>query len=273
MILASWADPRELFELWCARHAGGTDVGDGVVRCKILGWADCYVHGAEWGQARWYIRDGYWESWISVVMAQVFRPGDYVLDVGACYGYYTLLAAGQVGEEGHVTAAEASPELQGLLRRTIDENRLAGRVTVEPRIVWSRSEEDREIRIFDRNNVGASSAERTGPAAAVYTLPTVTVDDICRDWPRVDVVKIDVEGAEYEVWKGMRTTVARHQPTILVEFNPDYADPVGFLAEIREAGYNIATITPRAELVDITDAEILAQRELIYLLLEAESRS
>jgi hypothetical protein len=91
---------------------------------------------------------------------------------------------------------------------------------------------------------------------------SVTVDSITRDWPRVDVIKVDVEGAEESVWAGMQRTIAENLGLILIlEFNvARYDDPRAFGQEIESKGFPLRYIDIDAEVKDVTVDELLTRQ-------------
>ena len=87
----------------------------------------------------------------------------------------------------------------------------------------------------------------------------MTIDAVTRDWPRVDLIKIDVEGAEESVWRGMEQTISGNRDVIVVlELNIDrYDDPRGFLETIESAGFALRYIDVDAEVKDVAIDELL----------------
>src|SRR5438034_3106477 len=77
-------------------------LGDGAVLCRVLDKYLIYADSQETGITPHLCLDGYWESWITVVLARTLRRGWHCLDVGANHGYYTLIMADAVGQEGRV---------------------------------------------------------------------------------------------------------------------------------------------------------------------------
>jgi hypothetical protein len=79
------------------------------------------------------------------------------------------------------------------------------------------------------------------------------------DCRRVDVIKIDVEGAEARVWRGMQETVRRHKPVITFEFSPGLlrhtseVDPAEFLREVQSV-YDLYIISPTGKTATAPDA-------------------
>ena len=133
------------------------------------------------------------------------RPGDVVFDVGANLGAYTLLFAQWVGAQGRVFAFEPAPQPYQGLRQLLDANALASRVTpmqaavsaVEGTATFFASGTDGASRIVD------------GVVDGTISGPTVTIDSVCRRegvLPRF--IKVDAEGAELDVLRGARETIA-----------------------------------------------------------------
>jgi hypothetical protein len=65
------------------------------------------------------------------------------------------------------------------------------------------------------------SADYTQPDAEIIQVPTVTIDEICRGERKVDFIKIDAEGGEYRIFRGMQEVIRRDRPMIILEFNAD----------------------------------------------------
>src|SRR5436853_284660 len=80
-------------------------------RRRVLGSCKMYLDTRDTGFGSHVSLDGYWEPWITVFVARQLRPGMVAIDVGANYGYYSLLFAALVGDTGHVYAIEPNPEI------------------------------------------------------------------------------------------------------------------------------------------------------------------
>jgi FkbM family methyltransferase len=236
-------------------------LGEQTVLCRVLGKYLIYADAQETGITPHLCMDGYWESWITVALARTLRPGWHCLDVGANHGYYTLIMADAVGREGRVVPVEPTPRLADLLRQTLDVNGFPN-VTVASTAATDRDGERLQLVIPPRRSMNARLSEVAGPADAVVEVESVTVDTLTRDWPRVDLIKIDVEGAEEDVWQGMQRTVAQNGDLVVIlELNVDrYEDPRSFLEAIGRAGFRLRYIDFDAEAKDVTIDQLLRRR-------------
>ena len=175
------------------------------------------------------------------------RPGDVVFDVGANLGAYTLLFGQWVGAEGRVFAFEPAPQPYEGLRQLLDANALASRVTPVQAAV---SSSEGTATFFA---TGADGANRIvdGAADGTISVPTVTIDAVCRRervLPRF--IKIDAEGAELDVLRGARETIAAagKELKLYVEMHPHLWSDVGATRAALEA--EMARQGLRAERID-----------------------
>ena len=141
-------------------------------------------------------------------------PGDVVVDVGANVGCIALLAATLVGDRGTVVAVEPNPDNLQMLYAGMVLNDVAN-VRVLPHAASVRSEVCSLSRDTSNSNLVAAQA----PGLCVYT-QTVVLDEVLAALPRLDLVKMDVEGHEIDAFDGFRASIERHRPALVVEFNP-----------------------------------------------------
>lgn len=143
------------------------------------------------------------------------------LDVGANIGYYTLIAAKRLNR-GQVIAIEPSEINFCALEKNIKLNNLTN-ILVIRKIAWRESGQELAMRIQNPFNLG--SIKVAGDGAIECRARTISIDDLVRKLRlrRADVVKIDVEGAEYEVLLGMRNCLREYRPKYIVcaMDNPD----------------------------------------------------
>jgi FkbM family methyltransferase len=218
-----------------------------------------YADADDLGIAPHFALNGYWESEVTLALARAVEPASWCLDVGANHGYYTLVLAAATGPDGHVTAVEPNPRSVDLLTRTLDVNGFLGYVDVVSSAMSDQPGES--VRFFIPTQRGMNAAvvsdEPSRPGTTIQT-ETETVDRLTSGWPRVDIVKIDVEGSEEAVWRGMQRVLDENtQITIILEVNAArYADPTRFLNEIEHHGFPLRYIDINGDARHVTRERI-----------------
>jgi FkbM family methyltransferase len=166
------------------------------------------------------ITQGTFDPEVEAVITHLVQPGSVCLDIGANLGLYTLVMA-RAG--ARVRAFEAFPYNHHLLERNVAENRLDHRVVTHL------------VGCSDGGGVGRVCVDETsanlgsgfvligdGEAPAghvVREIPLARVDDLVPASERVGLVKIDVEGAELDVLRGMDRILGRDRPVVVMELN------------------------------------------------------
>jgi len=203
--------------------------------------------------------DGLWESWLTVFMARRIMPGMAVVDVGANHGYYTLMFADLVGDEGRVAAIEPSPRMVELLRRSVAVNGFSERVTIHE--CAAVSEDGVKLALFTPDNEPKNAhivPDTHADHAESVSISGSRVATLLHDWPRVDFMKIDVEGAEEAALAGAWPILERDRPDVLLEFSATRcADPEGLLSRLEELYGQYRTVTFDSTLAPVTKAALL----------------
>jgi len=160
---------------------------------------------------------------------KVVKEGNVVVDLGANIGYFTLLAARLIGEKGKVFAFEPEPKNFGYLIKNIKLNDYNNIVAVQKAVSDHSGKTKLFICPYDSGHhtinqpsgIKAYSRQKLSEIAFIE-VETVTLDEYLKDKvDRVDVVKIDVEGAEALVIFGMRETLRKNKNIkIFLEFFP-----------------------------------------------------
>ena len=190
------------------------------------------------------------------------NPGAAFWDIGAHFGYFSLLAAAIVGNEGYALALEPSPfNAELLLRNTSAKNQISIRkaaisdaageiVFYEFPPLYSEYNALDVTQFKDR-----PWYEKAKPQE--YVVPAITLDGLAREGQRLpDLIKIDVEGAEDCVIAGGKTMLARHQPAVVMEYLADIrsADSHRRAAEmLLELGYASFAIADDGQLRPVKD--------------------
>jgi len=169
---------------------------------------------------------GAYERWETAMVRRLLLPGMCFVDVGANIGYFTLLAARRVGPTGRVFAIEPSPYAADRLSQTIADN-------VIPQVRIERCGLGRrpgEVVLYDAA-VGNHTPSMLGdPGGHGLVVPVRTLDECIHEWKidRIDLMKIDVEGYEPEVFAGAARALADGRVrAILCEFNAHWLARAG----------------------------------------------
>jgi FkbM family methyltransferase len=229
-------------------------LGDGISLCRALGRYKIFVDTQDIGMATHLMMDGYWEMWTTEAMVGELRPGMTALDIGAHCGYYTMVMGDLVGRGGTVHAFEPNPAMVPMLRRSIDINGFGARTTVHQVALWD-TEGELSLQVPEHEPKNAHLAPVT---AGVPTVPTRRLDSFPEAMD-ADFMKIDVEGAEEGLWRGMTGVLERNRPlTIFLEFAAArYADPGAFLDQILAHGFSLSAVHLYDGIVPMTRAGVL----------------
>lgn len=162
---------------------------------------------------------------------QVVRPGDAVIDGGANYGYWTLVASRLVGPNGRVFSFEANPPTASRLEANIKASG-ASNVSIY-QIALAAGDGVATINNACSNTIGGHASLRRhkgwtwGESIEIRTTAAdgVAVSD---KWPPIRLIKLDIEGAELSALQGMAKLIERDRPYLSVEWNVASAAAFGY---------------------------------------------
>ena len=173
------------------------------------------------------------------LLQELVRPGSTIVDVGAFIGFFSLLFARWVSGGGRVLALEPDPNSLLRLRHRLERTGLTNVVDCVQAAVASESGE-RRLTLNAACPVDHKLGEDGIPVAAT------SIDDLlaASGWPRVSLIKIDVQGAEASVIAGARRTIAAFHPSLFVEVSDATLRAYGSSAEqllstLVDLGYTI----------------------------------
>lgn len=209
---------------------------------------------------------GIYENYETEIFRQFCEPGATVVDIGANIGLYTAIAAARVGKTGKVIAIEPHPESYGCLQKTIQRNAL----TQVTSFNVAAGDRGRSVALFVTNENKADSRiyDDTGRRAKVPT-DMIDLDHLLAEngIHQVDLIKMDIQGAEALALKGMSQTLADNPNVVIfTEFWPwgihqTGLSPADFLQDLRHAGFMFEAIEEdKRRIVDIDDIEQLIAR-------------
>ena len=188
------------------------------------------------------------EQWITSEL----KDGMIFFDIGANIGYYTLLGSRCVGSSGRVVALEPNPIVAGILRRNTHINSMKNVEIIQ----GAASRACGNVKL---GRVGFSSY-----ASGLYCENPVdwievrgySLDALASELkvPAVDLVKLDVEGAEVETIEGMTKILDVDRPKVLMELHSHLgaADLHPAVQKLKNAGYTIRSISENHVIADPT---------------------
>ena len=212
-----------------------------------------------------------WEVATTHVFKQVIRPGDIIVDVGAHWGYFTLLAATLCTETGRVYAFEPHPKNFAMLTRNIAANHLSNVMTVQSAV----SNCDGSTQMFEaRGSMGHSvnplpQEWRVLDGATPRAIPvsTVKLDNFfVNNLIQPRLIKIDIEGAEPLAIEGMQGLIKRSPEAVLItEVNPLYIHSdlaKSFFGMLTGMGFETAIVDDDRRQLEFAPAEEIIKRVL-----------
>ncbi|MFA6095228.1 MAG: FkbM family methyltransferase [Candidatus Paceibacterota bacterium] len=185
------------------------------------------------------------------------KPGDRIADVGANIGYYTLLFSNLVGERGKVTAFEPSPIAFARLTKA---TRGIKNIDLVNRGIYSHRETLKLYSLSKGDPMGSVVYERGPNYTEIDVIPLSEYPTDAFNW-----AKIDVEGAEIEVLRGMRTPM-KAMLEVATGIQEEYGGGVNkFFSDIEGMGYRIFFIRDGGEIVLYTGSNLDMLKSNIYI--------
>lgn len=208
------------------------------------------------------IRRGIWEAELTKVFVGHVHPDTLIIDAGANFGHFALVASHIAGPGAQIFAFEPDPSTFKLLNENVA---LLPDKNVTP-VAAGLADKAGELELCtDAGNPGGHSfaSVNVRAAGASTRVPVFTLDDfLARRAPgrRLDLMKIDVQGFEAKLIAGARATIARDHPTIFCEISPDLMRNVGdeftdLLQYFRNEGYRVVN-TSVAGAPDVTYEDV-----------------
>lgn len=209
---------------------------------------------------------GLFEGEILKAALSQLREGDTFFDIGGHFGQYTIAAGLKVGPTGSVHVFEPGRVQDKYLRRNIELNKLQN-VTVAN---LALSDKPGELALHTPSfaDIGKSQLADPETVTDAVRVPVTTLDQYCtdRDIDRIDVMKVDVEGAEFGVFKGAERVMREFPPrAIFYESVDSLCEAFGHSPEemhtyLEAAGYSIHSVEgmhlvprPASQRADLTD--------------------
>lgn len=155
------------------------------------------------------------------LLSTLLEPDAIFLDIGANVGFYSLMLS-QFVPRGKVYAFEPVAANFSTLERNINANQLGNRIQVVRKGLWNLSTTlEFSLPDDEHNNLGSFSAGRSELKKNKVNCEVITLDSFVdsEKLSRLDVMKMDIEGAEFFALKGAEQTLKKFQPIIQIELN------------------------------------------------------
>jgi FkbM family methyltransferase len=248
----------------CRSSAQSAYLGGNTSLCRVLGRFKFFVDNTDLGFGVNLMLDGFWEIWLTQFMARYIRPGMHVVDVGANYGYYSVLLGDLVGLEGCVHSIEPNPAAATFLRKSLTLNGMTERTTVHQIAVGAK---DGHVTLRVPNgdpknsHILAAGDDGTWGHSPHHKVASKPLDILLADETAVDFVKIDAEGSEADILTGMEGLIRKFRPSIALEFNTSrYADPSSFFSNLSALYGKIRLIDYDGNLKPLDTSRMLERR-------------
>jgi len=185
-----------------------------------------------WGEKMWVLipeivslnlyRYGYFEEGLTYMVLEYLKPGMVFFDIGAHFGYYTLLGSNIVGEKGQVHAFEPTKSTFEILKLNTEKK---SNVVLNTLAVSSKRDKvlinDYGIRYSAWNSLHSARLPKNvilNLKPKQYEVETISVDEYVLKYNvKPNFIKIDAESHEYEILLGMEQTIKKFQPIITIE--------------------------------------------------------
>jgi len=209
-----------------------------------------------------------YDQQMTEVIKSIITWGMVCLDIGAMIGYFTLIMAKLVGEEGRIFAFEPEPHNFDLLVKNIAINGYTN-ITAVPKAISNKNEKTELF--LDRINLGSHSlvtpGENTHPLGKdTIEVEAQTLDSLFRNYDgKIDLVKIDAGGAETAVLEGMENIINKNKDLMIItQFQPRPlatfgSSPEEFLNRLLQYSFNLYDIDEKKRSLRPIDAATLVK--------------
>jgi FkbM family methyltransferase len=238
----------------------------GIIQIHVQG-SKMYVNSRDKAIVHSLITKGIWEEFETELISKLIKPGDTVVDIGANIGYYTLIAAKTVGNDGRVYSFEPEPNNYELLVKNVKINDYTNAITVQKALSNKRG----KLTLFmDKTNFGAHSLSQKNiisQKGGFVTVETTTLDDFFGNFEKdskIDFIKMDAEGAEGLIVEGAQGILKQNKIKILMEFwvyglKNLGTDPSELLHDLQDRGFKIKLIDDKKRCLRQTEIKDIVQ--------------
>jgi FkbM family methyltransferase len=215
--------PRDVVEDRIMQRCLVSYLGDYTALCRILGRFVVFVDTRDVGFATHLMMRGIWEMGLTQFMVRTVKPGMRVADIGANFGYYSLLLSDLVTDAGYCFAFEPNPRAAGLLRQSLSVNGFDGRSSVMEIALSPESGDAANFYVPNAEPKNARFVDAVSDSlleeGKLVRVRTRSFADMIPELGAIDFIKLDVEGAEFGILTGMLDFIRKSRPQLVAEIN------------------------------------------------------
>lgn len=201
-----------------AMPAVGSTAWDGAptrtVRGKVHGYL-MRLDLSNWSERLTFFLGRYYELPVQLLLRAVLRPGDRFVDIGANIGMITLMAARCVGEAGRVDCFEPNPTCVAALRHHLALNAIE-HVHVHP-VALADAAGRMRLNLTSRHT-GTATLAAVADVVESFEVEVGIGDELLAGSASIRAIKIDVEGFELHVLRGLERVLKQQRPMLITEF-------------------------------------------------------
>ena len=201
------------------------------------------------------VREAY-EPLETELIKKEIKKGDTVLDIGANIGYYTLIFARLVGENGKVFAFEPDPTNFSLLKKNVEINGYKNVILIQ-KAVSNKSE---RLKLYlSKDNMGGHTICNPHNSRQSVEVEAIRLDDYFENYNgKIDFIKMDIEGAEGGAIQGMSNILKNNNVKIVSEFCPGGLKRFGidseeYLKLLIKFGFKLYEVSEREKKIKSVD--------------------
>lgn len=200
---------------------------------------------------------------------KIVKEGHTVLDIGANIGIYSLIAGNKVGNKGKVYAFEPANEAYDKLRYHIKLNNLDNIDTIKYGV--SNYSGVAEFNVCEDDAFNSLGDTPMKDVVRKETIDLITIDDFVlkNSINRVDIIKVDTEGAEFLVFEGAKKTLLKDKPSLFFEYNPEAVEgfdnnSINLINLLRSFDYSLFEFK-EGNLIEVKEGDVIIGYDLIAL--------
>lgn len=204
--------------------------------------------------------DGIREPESTRIIQQTLKTGDVVVDIGANIGYYALMEARLVGKEGVVYGIEPSPKNINLLKKNIKLNNFKNLKTYQIGIGDKKG--TAKMYVSPHSNLNSLVRQKNRKIINTIDIEVRTLDDFLKDKKYPDLIRMDVEGYEYSIFKGMKKILSdERQLKLFIELHPHImkrTQTIYVLRNLMQHGFETSKVIKS---ITVTEMKVMMKKD------------